>query len=86
MNASPRAGAAASLHKASDGIGKPASQALAVLLVVAYAGMGGTAGGGGDGGAGGGSGGMSGGAGGEGGKGGARSGVSVQVASRPQIG
>ena len=89
MNASPRAGAAASLHKASDGIGKPASQALAVLLVVAYPKMGevgGRAGGGGDGGAGGGSGGMSGGAGGEGGKGGARRSVSVQVASRPQIG
>ena len=57
-----------------------------MLLVVAYAGMGGNAGGGGDGGDGGGSGGMNGGEGGEGGKGGARRDVSVQVASRPQIG
>eukprot|EP00964_Phaeocystis_antarctica_P049698 scaffold28802_cov65-Phaeocystis_antarctica.AAC.3 len=56
LNLSPRAGAAASLHKASDEIGKPASQALAMLLVVAYAIMGGFAGGGGDGGAGGGGG------------------------------
>ena len=71
---------------ASDRIGKPASQALAELEVVAYREMGGCAGGGGEGGAGGGGGGMNSGAGGEGGKGGARRGVSVQVASRPQIG
>jgi len=71
---------------ASDGIGKPASQELAVLVVVANIGMGGNAGGGVGGGAGDGCGGIAGGAGGEGGKGGARRGVSVQVASKPQIG
>ena len=82
---SPRA-AAAAMQMASDGIGMPASQALAELEVVANSGIGGCAGGGGGGGAGGGGGGANGGAGGEGGKGVARRGVSVQVASRPQIG
>ena len=79
---------AASLHKASDRIGKPASQALAVLVVEANIEMGGYEGGdggGGAGGVGGGWGGSKGGVGGEGLLEGASSGVSVQVAARPQI-